>query len=143
MTGRRGMVVDGSGQSNALSNTLRPPRAHARKSVRRLCPGVLGSTAAYSIAGVPLGLDDLLVAEAGSAELVVEDPRDREHRVANHLGFQSSRCLAPEQAVTRVALVRGWFEPRSLAVGGRADDQPVHRFETKAPRDHLAGEPIE
>ena len=40
--GARGAVVDGSGQSNASSNGLRPPRAQARKSVRRLRPGVFG-----------------------------------------------------------------------------------------------------
>ena len=38
VTGRRGAVVDGSGQSNASSNALRPPRAQARNNVRRLRP---------------------------------------------------------------------------------------------------------
>jgi len=143
VTGRRGAASRGVGAVEDVEQGAPAPTGPGSiegPAVQAGLPRVDGDVEDGGRSG---GLPGLGIAEARPAERVVERAGDGEHRVADHLGLEPGRGLAPEEAVTRVVLHRRGVEPRRLAIRGRRDDQPVHRLHAPSPRDHLRGEPVE
>ena len=70
--------------------------------------------------------------KAGPNGSQVQRAADGQHRVAQDLGLQPLRRLAPEQAIVGIELRLGRVERRALLIDGARQDQPVQPLEPPA-----------
>ena len=139
--GARSSMDRGSRTRRATGCGRREPRRGKASAGRG--PGFPGSTAVYSTAGVPGALTISRSRKLGPPSWGSRMPEtasiaSRTISASSRVGAlrQSKRSPASRSSALRV-------KPRRLAIGGRRDDQPVHRLDAPAVRDHLGGEPVE
>ena len=80
--------------------------------------------------------------ETGAAHFQIQRARDGEHRVADGLGLEPARGVAPEQAAIGIHC-GGGARGRGLPKRSREQHQPLEVFHRPAAADEFIGEPVE
>ena len=78
-----------------------------------------------------------------SSDTLVQFSAEKQHRIANLLGRQSSTVETPQQSRFRVALARPLVELARSPVSRRVHDQPVQRLDRKPRLAKTRGQPVE
>ena len=84
----------------------------------------------------------LIGEHARAADALVDQVADGQRIVAHHLGGQAETRTARQQPILRVFLEKLGADLRRLPVGGRGDDQALHRLDVPVALK-LAGQPVQ